>query len=133
MRRRQRSHIRSNSTPVECPTGRLPERRNFARTQRPCLVELVVSLDFDKSLFIPNVFTPNNDGINDILYIRNLPENNLLTIANRWGRIIYEASDYQNDWDGEENADGVYFYNLVIPGAEQSYSGWIEIVRGNGL
>ena len=96
-----------------------------------CFLELVVFLDFDKTLFIPNVFTPNNDGTNDILYIRNLPENATLLISNRWGRTVYEATDYQNDWDGEENADGVYFYNLAVPGGEQSYSGWIEILRGS--
>ncbi len=96
-----------------------------------CFVELVVQLDFDKSLFVPNVFTPNDDAVNDILYIRNLPENTILTITNRWGRIIYQVTDYQNDWDGEQNADGVYFYNLAMPGGEESYSGWIEIVRGN--
>lgn len=63
---------------------------------------------------IPNVITPNGDGINDYFYIENIErlESSTLRIYNRWGTLIYEASPYQNDWNGNGAADGVYFYEL---------------------
>jgi hypothetical protein len=37
-----------------------------------------------------------------------------LTIYNRWGTIVYQSEDYQNDWDGGNVSDGVYFYVLEL-------------------
>ncbi|MDZ7646686.1 MAG: gliding motility-associated C-terminal domain-containing protein [Cytophagales bacterium] len=79
-------------------------------------------------LFVPNVFTPNGDGANDLLVIRNLPTNSQLIITNRWGKEVFNASDYKNDWTGGEIADGIYYYTLSADG--QAYKGWIEILRG---
>lgn len=63
------------------------------------------------TIVIPNVFTPNSDGRNDLFVIRNL---NLysyrpLTITNRWGNVVYQSTQYNNDWDGSNVPDGVYF------------------------
>jgi gliding motility-associated-like protein len=63
------------------------------------------------AIVIPNVFTPNSDGRNDLFVIRNL---NLysyrpLTISNRWGNVVYQSTQYNNDWDGSNVPDGVYF------------------------
>lgn len=54
------------------------------------------------SLFMPDGFTPNGDGINDTFYIAH-PDNIKLEIQifNRWGNVVYESKDYQNDWDGK--------------------------------
>jgi uncharacterized repeat protein (TIGR01451 family)/gliding motility-associated-like protein len=53
-------------------------------------------------LFIPDVFSPNNDGFNDKFIIRGLDRypNNSLIIINRWGNKVFEAAPYTNDWDG---------------------------------
>jgi gliding motility-associated-like protein len=64
---------------------------------------------------IPNVITPNNDGINDLFEIDNLPENTEVIILNRWGNVVFSSQDYQNNWDGKDTSgkeltDGVYFY-----------------------
>jgi len=85
------------------------------------------------NLTIPNVFTPNNDGINDYFHIINIEKlkNNQLTIFNRWGNLIYEKSNYQNDWDGKDCADGVYYYILKLPDNNSNYhdNGTVTIIR----
>ena len=65
---------------------------------------------------IPNVITPNGDGMNDMLTIQNLMnwDNRALTIFNRWGGIVFKTDDYRNDWNGGGVSDGVYFGVLVI-------------------
>ncbi|WNB17278.1 T9SS type B sorting domain-containing protein [Marivirga arenosa] len=90
-----------------------------------------ITVDFDRSPFIPNVFTPNNDGKNDFFRILNLPDNGAeLVVTNRNGTIVYRDSNYRNSnlWDGGDNPDGVYFYQLTVDGNTQS--GWVEIIRG---
>ena len=70
----------------------------------------------ETELFVPNGFTPNNDGINDNFEIKNIEQypNNELVILNRWGNEIYKASPYQNDWNGQTNVEGVYLQGKTI-------------------
>lgn len=84
-------------------------------------------------LKIPNIFTPNGDGINDYFEIgygeEGKPINDLneyflshkLVIFNRWGRTVYESQNYRNDWDGGKLPDGTYFYVLECKGMTQNY------------
>lgn len=85
---------------------------------RGCSVELV------------NVFSPNEDGMNDALVFKNLPyfPGNTLRIFDRWGHLTYQAYNYQNTWRGEGASDGTYFYTLDIPGLE-SIQGTLTISR----
>jgi gliding motility-associated-like protein len=71
---------------------------------------------FDCSLKFPNVFSPNHDGKNDFLKFTNLQyfPNTRLIVYNRWGNKVYESSNYQNNWDGGNDPDGVYYY-LIYP------------------
>lgn len=74
---------------------------------------------------IPNVITPNNDGKNDVFNTG--LSGSALVIYNRWGRRIFEASPYQNNWgNGIEN--GVYYYLLTTPGGTQC-KGWIQVLE----
>lgn len=63
-------------------------------------------------LVIPNVISPNGDGVNDVFTIEALPalENPGLIIFNRWGQQLFEAFPYLNNWDGGNFPDGTYFY-----------------------
>ncbi|MBL0288374.1 MAG: gliding motility-associated C-terminal domain-containing protein [Bacteroidetes bacterium] len=56
----------------------------------------------EESLFLPNSFSPNGDGINDKLYIRTeeLFENVILRVFNRWGELVFETNDQKIGWDG---------------------------------
>jgi gliding motility-associated-like protein len=67
-------------------------------------------------LQIPNIFTPNGDGFNDYFKIPNMEyyPNSTMVIYNRWGRKVYENTNYNSEWDGEKCADGVYFWVLTI-------------------
>lgn len=97
-----------------------------------CVLDLLARVPLDVDLFIPNVFTPNDDGSNDVFFIRNLPQEpsqNQLTITNRWGKTIFESDNYQNNWDGTGASDGIYFYSLKVFN-DQAVTGWIEIIRG---
>lgn len=65
------------------------------------------------NVFIPNSFTPNGDGINDVLKIQGLMDQSLFTIYDRWGNIQYQTN--QSIWDGKINginAYGNYIYTL---------------------
>jgi gliding motility-associated-like protein len=83
-------------------------------------------------VIIPNIFTPNGDGSNDFLVFKNLqyfPDNKLV-IFNRWGKKIYEKTDYQNDWNGDNHTDGTYFFILELNDfANTLHKGSITILR----
>jgi len=84
-------------------------------------------------LFIPNVFTPNNDGKNDTFIIPNLNyyASNEVTIFNRWGNVVYRKENYQNDWTAPGLNEGTYFYILKVTSNSKSdiYKGYITLLR----
>lgn len=74
-----------------------------------------------KELIKPiNLFTPNGDGKNDVLKFNdlNLFISNKIKVFNRWGGVVFQQSNYQNDWDGTYNGRplpaGVYYYVLEL-------------------
>jgi gliding motility-associated-like protein len=82
----------------------------------------------EKAQQLPNVFTPNGDGLNDTFSPRVscLPVD--LKVFNRWGKLVYEQANYQNTWAGDSQAEGVYYYLLTSP-TGQTWKGWVEIIR----
>lgn len=91
--------------------------------------------------FIPEGFSPNGDGINDVFVIRgilNFPENTFV-IFNRWGNKVYETSSYKNTWDGkttlglrvggDELPIGTYFYILDLKDGSDVFKGTIYLNR----
>lgn len=99
------------------------------------------------SMLVPNVFTPNNDGLNDLYEIEIEGEDFYeLSIYNRWGTLVYRSNqDYEPDsefnWDGSEQQSGrpcppgTYFYVLrfreaCLPGAKKEVTqGTITLIR----
>lgn len=92
-----------------------------------CQKDFQIVIDVDTNLMIPNVFTPNGDGVNEVFFIRNLPSDNSVFISNRWGKEVFSSRNYQNDWDGGSIEDGVYYYRIIVEG--KAFSGWLEILR----
>jgi gliding motility-associated-like protein/uncharacterized repeat protein (TIGR01451 family) len=85
-------------------------------------------------LIIPNVFTPNGDGVNDTFFIPGLDTytETEITIINRWGNDVYEKKNYQNDWTGPGLPEGTYFYVLrvkTIAGVWDVYKGYVTLLR----
>ena len=96
-----------------------------------CKDEVEVEIKYCE-ITIPNIITPNGDGYNDKFFIDGLKyyPNSELAIFNRWGKKVFETSNYQNDWDGDNRSDGVYYYVLRIQDGEESeFSGTITIMR----
>ena len=91
--------------------------------------------------FIPQGFSPNNDGVNDELRIRgieNYPANEF-SIINRWGNVVYKKKGYDNSWNGTSNMginygsdqlpEGTYFYILDLGDGQKALKGFIYLNR----
>jgi gliding motility-associated-like protein len=89
-------------------------------------------------LIIPGGLSPNNDGINDKWFIQGLEQypHARVSILNRWGDVVFEASPYQNNWEGKSNwgltigsgllPRGTYYYVLDL-GDGEIYKGFVEL------
>ena len=97
----------------------------------------VEKLDTPSVLIAPNVFSPNNDGVNDEFYLTVKNVKTLkLVIYNRWGNPIHEISETSPVWDGKINGanadEGVYFYEYEIEGSDGEKvpgQGFIQLIR----
>jgi gliding motility-associated-like protein len=90
-------------------------------------------------LVSPNIFTPNEDGINDIYYFKIDDYEKLeFIIYDRWGILVYKNMSGKNGWDGTNNLtkkqvdEGVYFYEVNsknMLGVNASNHGFIQVIR----
>jgi gliding motility-associated-like protein len=88
-------------------------------------------------MFVPNAFSPNLDGINDVLYVKGKCLKNLtFMIFNRWGEKVFETSDQKLGWDGTFNGElmntAVFVYRLegtTFDGNNYSSKGNITLIR----
>jgi len=91
----------------------------------------------DPHVYIPNVFSPNGDGENDVLYVRGEGITGLeFIVFNRWGEKIFESVDVNHGWDGtykgKKCMPGVYTYmaNVTFSNLQQVVqAGTITLVR----
>lgn len=75
-------------------------------------------------IFVPDGYSPNDDGVNDYFVIRSeVPLDIELKVYNRWGNLVYENSHYKNDWNGKANRglvigeglpDGTYYIHYDV-------------------
>ena len=80
-----------------------------------------------KDYLIPNVFTPNGDGIND-LFLEDMPEVDLI-ILNRWGQKLYDGKGGWNGMcNGENMSAGTYYYIITLPSGEK-FEGPLMLIR----
>jgi gliding motility-associated-like protein len=108
-----------------CGTGTISE--NFFIEVSTCDTNIDI-------VSIPNIFTPNGDGINETFVIQGLTENSKLIIFDRAGKKLYETENYQNNWDGRDNngtslPSDTYWYVIDIMGYPTEFKGWIYLKR----
>jgi PKD repeat protein len=87
----------------------------------------------ESSLFVPNIFTPNGDNINDTWYCTGEYITQFeATIFNRWGQQVFATQDISQAWDANSYSDGVYFLILKAQGLDgkvYEHKGFVQVVR----
>lgn len=100
-----------------------------------------VRIDPIYRLFIPNVFTPNGDGLNDVFNVKGIgvsEEGFLMQIFDRWGELIYQTNDLYKGWDGSKKGakpkQDVYVYKIYtqdVKGNKYEYTGHVTCLPDN--
>jgi gliding motility-associated-like protein len=106
-------------------------------TYRSCTKKFSVQIGDHEKLVMPNIFTPNGDGLNERFAPMEMCgiASGTLKIFNRWGQQIYTTSEINKGWNGKVNgkkgADGVYFYLVEYTGfngQQKMKKGWVDLV-----
>ncbi len=93
---------------------------------------------YKQNIMIPNAFSPNGDGQNDIFMIRNITDEKLIDfrIFNRWGTIMFRTNNPSDGWDGSFKGEmqpiGTYGYVIRIgypDGYVETYKGTLSLIR----
>lgn len=103
---------------------------------------IFVGLDSDENCLLKfySGITPNGDDVNDVWWVDNIDQfpENTVQIYNRWGTEVWFEKNYDNInivWEGttgnkgegDQMADGTYFYVAIVEGKD--YKGWVELTR----
>lgn len=103
--------------------------------------ETITIIDLDESIQLPNVFTPNSDEVNDLIYFSKIPNKEFFTffswkVYNRWGQELFVSNSSEIGWDGTfENKDvpqGVYYYLINYSdqcGNNEETTGFFHLFR----
>ena len=84
---------------------------------------------------VPNIFSPNGDGVHDkweIPYLESYP-GATIDIFNRYGQLIFHSVGYTNPWDGKVNGKdmpvGTYYFIVDPKNGRAKVSGYVDIIR----
>jgi gliding motility-associated-like protein len=91
----------------------------------------------DKGIYLPNAFSPNGDGRNDVLYVRgNELKNFKLEVYDRWGQLVFETTDKAKGWNGDYSGNalngavfGYYLTGDCTNGASFEKKGNITVIK----
>ena len=89
---------------------------------------------FPNEIIIPNIFSPNNDVVNDEFVIYGINDLFDIKIYNRWGNLVFNQNPYENDWNGESSngkklSEGQYYYILKNDQEQIELNGSVMLVR----
>jgi gliding motility-associated-like protein len=100
---------------------------------------MCIVIDPEFTFFIPNAFSPNDDGINDEFYGKGeYIKEYEMNIFDRWGNLIYHCEDINDHWDGRANhgsevaQEDVYVYVVKLTDnhdKKHKYIGTVTIVK----
>ena len=109
----------------------------FATDANGCstgISNIVIAASDVDCLHIPNVFTPNGDGVNDEWIIENIeffPDAHIF-VYNRWGQALYKGRGNSERWDGSYRGHfvpaGVYTYIISLESVEEKYEGTVTVL-----
>src|SRR5690606_29263673 len=97
-----------------------------------------IKVEYDPKVGMPNAFSPNGDGLNDVFKMQNIQYEKLLAfqIFNRYGQLVFETQNPNIGWDGtfkgKEAALDVYYYRIqyTIPGGiRRDVKGDVVLIR----
>ncbi len=102
-------------------------------------VTLTLNAIESQKLYIPNLITPNGDAKNEIFYLADrttypgiemplIQEGSHLIVYNRWGTKVFEADNYDNNWNPKDLTDGIYYYYLTTSCGNKEYKSWLQIL-----
>ncbi|HEX7414564.1 MAG TPA: gliding motility-associated C-terminal domain-containing protein, partial [Bacteroidia bacterium] len=102
-----------------------------------CLDTIVKYIVIDGAISVPNIFTPNGDGANDVFLLKDLGLNEYtIEIVDRWGLVVYNGDQNTSAWDGRTPAGlacpaGTYFYliNGTAVTTPKEYKGFLTLIR----
>jgi gliding motility-associated-like protein len=102
-------------------------------------IEVLQSADCDPQIFVPNVFSPNGDGVNDVWEVLIDPSIDVIgieySVFDRWGNAVFRATSIPVEWDGSFKGNavlpGVYVYvlKLIDEDEARTLSGSLTLVR----
>jgi len=99
-----------------------------------CKVDTLITLTEPFKLEVYTALSPNGDGINDVYIIDGswACSGSIFKVFNRWGSLVFEKKDYQDDWFGQHSdgsllSDGTYF--IVYEGCQKEFSTYVDLRR----
>lgn len=104
--------------------------KGFVKAITPCAKFL---LAYEEVVVLPNAFTPNGDGINDIWRPRytDSVETMHVKIFNRFGQLLFESKEVYFEWDGKNGKGNTYPMDSYVFTAEYYYQGSVRRLQGN--
>jgi gliding motility-associated-like protein len=98
---------------------------------------VIVSVDYQAFIGVPSMFSPNDDGENDVLYVKGLGITNMIfRVYNRYGQLVFESLDQKVGWDGKVNGQiensATFVYTLeylLVNGQGGNMNGNVTLVK----
>jgi gliding motility-associated-like protein len=125
----------TSATPIANPTDDITYTMTVTSQNCGSFTSLPIFIKVYKKIIIPNTFSPNNDGINDLWNIEALftyPESSTV-VFNRYGKEVFKSTGYSKAWDGKYNGsplpEGTYYYIIDLKNNTPKLTGWVVIVK----
>ncbi|MES2680193.1 MAG: gliding motility-associated C-terminal domain-containing protein [Bacteroidota bacterium] len=128
----------------DCPSTQVfPIRKTCylaqATSEFGCIArdEVCIDVGVEYALYVPNTFSPNNDGTNDVFFVNGFGIYDInLVIYDRWGEKLFVSNDRNTGWDGKYNGEvcdmGVYVYSIEYSSAKgkrELKTGHVTIIK----
>ncbi|GAB3926070.1 gliding motility-associated C-terminal domain-containing protein [Larkinella terrae] len=105
--------------------------RLVVQDQFGCTAEGRVLVSVSTQLYVPEIFTPNGDGHNDVWELRNAAhfKNVEVAVYNRWGVVVFHSIGYNEPFSGQNLPDGVYTYVIRYDSPAKRLAGTVIVTR----